>query len=443
MSRTEPVMTRRRAAREGASFVVASDPSEASVTAQEVAPVKASTDSRPSADSKHQEAKAARPPIWWSNAIAFCAIHLIAASAFAMSRPGWRPLVLFYLNWQLATLGITLGYHRLWSHRSYTAMLPLRVIYALCGTLGFQGSIKWWVVRHRLHHRFTDTDSDPYSADRGLFFSHMGWIFVKPHYPKLKLIDQRDLLSDPVVRFQHKYFVPLALSLGFILPAVVGKLWFDDAWLGALWGGFVARVAIWHCTFLINSLAHYIGDQFYATDISARGNFVLAVLTNGEGFHNYHHSFPSDYRNGIKALDWDPTKWIIHFLHRYTKLVPSIRQISTRDIDRARARVALSHSPMPGLNAALLGAEQSVALPRLTRVEAKRLYADRPVIVLDGYAVDVEHYMHEHPGGEGLLRAYSGARDATKTFATLNYHTAHARALVEDMRIAEIVDGQA
>ena len=99
-----------------------------------------------------------------------------------------------------------------------------------------------------MHHRYTDTDSDPYSAEKGLFFSHVGWIFVKPHYAKIKLIDQTDLTSDPVVRFQHKYFVPLAFALGFGLPAVAGKLWFNDAWMGFLWGGVIARIAVWHCT---------------------------------------------------------------------------------------------------------------------------------------------------------------------------------------------------
>lgn len=185
---------------------------------------------------------------------------------------------------------------------------------------------------------------------------------------------------------------------------------------------------------LINSLAHYIGDQFYSTDVSARGNFILAMLTNGEGFHNYHHAFPCDYRNGIKTLDWDPTKWIIHLLHKYTSLIPSIRKISPRDIDRARARVALAHSPLSVFAKTVTRDD----LPLLTVDQVSRLYKDKPVIILDGYLVDVGEYAAEHPGGEGLLLAHYGGRDATNKFAKLNNHTAHAKGLVEDMRVARI-----
>lgn len=381
-------------------------------------------------------AKAKASPVWWSNAILFCSIHVLACSAVLFRPVDWRPYFLCYLNWQLATLGITIGYHRLWSHRSFTARAPLRLALAIMGTMAFQGSIKWWVIRHRLHHRYTDTDSDPYSATRGLFHSHMGWIFVKPFYPKIKYIDQTDLNADPIVRFQHKYFQVLSISYGLILPAVVGKWWFDDAWMGLLWGGVVARIAIWHCTFLINSLAHYIGDQFYSTDVSARGNFVLAMLTNGEGFHNYHHAFPCDYRNGIKPLDWDPTKWIVYVLHRYTTLIPSIRKISAKDIDRARARVALAHSPLSAYTGAV---ETKADLPRLTKRQIEDRYKDKPVVIIEGYLVDVGSYAEEHPGGEGLFRAHYGGRDASKGFHKLNHHTAHARSLMEDLRIAEVV----
>src|SRR5271154_5212669 len=106
---------------------------------------------------------------------------------------------------------------------------------------------RWWVLRHRLHHRFTDTDSDPYSADKGLFYSHVGWIFVKEKYPALKLVDRSDLDRDPVVRFQHRWFVPMALSGGLLLPVLIGKYWIGSWKEGILWGGFVARIGIWHC----------------------------------------------------------------------------------------------------------------------------------------------------------------------------------------------------
>jgi stearoyl-CoA desaturase (delta-9 desaturase) len=109
------------------------------------------------------------------------------------------------------------------------------------------------VLRHRLHHRYTDTDSDPYSANKGLLWSHVGWIFVKEEYPALRLVDKGDLDSDPVVRFQHRWFILLALSGGLLVPALLGKYWIGNWQEGILWGGFVSRIAIWHCTYFPSS----------------------------------------------------------------------------------------------------------------------------------------------------------------------------------------------
>ncbi|SCV67904.1 BQ2448_5515 [Microbotryum intermedium] len=286
-------------------------------------------------------------PIWWSNAIFFVSMHVLALVGATYLSPWhqlrtqtlWRVRAeLCIISWQLATFGITIGYHRLWSHRSFTAAFPLRVVLAGMGCLGFQGSIKWWVLRHRLHHRFTDTESDPYNAKQGLYHSHMGWIFRKPTYPRISLIDKKDLDGDPVVRFQHKYYIPLTLFLSLVMPTLIGWTW-GDAMGGYIWGGVIARIMIQHATFCINSLAHYLGDQAYSEDVTARGNFVLALFTGGEANHNYHHAFPRDYRNGPRVFDWDPSKWIIWGLHFFTPWVPKMHQTPEAEILRAKAHV--------------------------------------------------------------------------------------------------------
>ena len=171
------------------------------------------------------------------------------------------------------------------------------------------------VLRHRIHHRFTDTEDDPYTIKKGFFHSHMGWIFVKPHYKRMKLIDASDLDADWVVAFQHKYYLPLAFAIGFIFPTLVGSLVLPGSSadvLGALlYGGFVSRLFIWHSTFCINSLAHWIGEREFDPKITAAGGLLVSLLTNGEGYHNFHHAYPNDYRNGIRWYDFDPTKWLI------------------------------------------------------------------------------------------------------------------------------------
>ena len=110
--------------------------------------------------------------------------------------------------------------------------------------------LRWWVLRHRLHHRYTDTESDPYSANRGLIYSHVGWIFVQQDYPSMKWVDKSDLNNDPVVKFQHRWFIPLALCGGLLFPAIIGQCWIGSWEEGLLWSGVIARIAIWHCTFV-------------------------------------------------------------------------------------------------------------------------------------------------------------------------------------------------
>ncbi|WVQ63466.1 uncharacterized protein L199_001619 [Kwoniella botswanensis] len=360
--------------------------------------------------------------IWWSNGIFFVSIHLFALigaiylSPLASIDP--KTAVLCFISWQLASFGITIGYHRLWSHRAFTATAPLRIVLAWMGSMGFQGSIKWWVLRHRLHHRFTDSNlHDPYSASKGLWFSHCGWIFRKPSYPRMKSIERGDLEADPVVRFQHKHYVPIALFSGLILPALIAHWGWDD-WLGGLvWGGAIARLLIWHTTFCINSLAHWTGLQPYTEEVTARGNYLLAVLTSGEGNHNFHHAFPKDFRNGPHPADWDPSKWFIWVLHKYTSLVPTIARTPESAVRKARARVYMAQADR--LTEALPPHEMvrpTNDLPVWSRAEVRKRHGEyvkeehgvrrRVLVLLEGCVVDVGGYLEDHPGGNDLLLSH-------------------------------------
>ncbi|KAJ3203769.1 hypothetical protein HDU67_009938, partial [Dinochytrium kinnereticum] len=225
--------------------------------------------------------------VWWINGAFVIVSHIAALASLLLYTPKWQTWVLTGICIQLSTMGITMGYHRLWSHKSFKAGIFLRTALAAMGTLAFQGSIKWWVLRHRLHHRYTDDPvHDPYSASKGFWFSHMGWIFEKPLYTRMKLVDASDLNADAIVRFQHRHYPYLALFSGFVIPTIIGAYWGDA--LGAyLYAGFITRVVVWHLTFCINSFAHWIGEQNFSTEMSARGTLLLAMLTNGEGYHNF------------------------------------------------------------------------------------------------------------------------------------------------------------
>ncbi|GAA94643.1 hypothetical protein E5Q_01296 [Mixia osmundae IAM 14324] len=413
-------------------------------------------------------------PIWWANCILFWGLHLFALVGILVLSPVWelklKTAMLCFFSWQLAIYGITMGYHRLWSHKAYEARLPLRIVLAGMGCLGFQGSIRWWVLRHRLHHRWTDSDDDPYDAQKGLFFSHMGWIFRKPSYPKMPLIERRDLDSDPVVRFQHKYYLPLTLFFGLALPTLLGASW-GDAMGGYIYGGVLARIMIWHTTFLINSFAHYIGEQNYSEEVTARTTLILAILTAGEGNHDYHHAFPKDFRNGPGIADYDPTKWVIWMLHRFTSLVPVIYATPEHEILEARAHVLHSKaSRLQDLSSdseapnSRIPSDDSLPIWRVDEVteHVRLLTADkmargslkRPlVIIVDSYALDVASYASLHPGGFAVLRSHAikgrdlelpGDRgrymDASKAFhGGLNDHQWSAREKAKTFRIARVV----
>jgi stearoyl-CoA desaturase (Delta-9 desaturase) len=252
-------------------------------------------------------------PVWYTVALIVTFIHIVSLLSLLYYTPARNTVWLVIFTWIYGGLGITMGYHRLWSHRAYQAHIGVRWVLAIGGVMGFQGSIKWWSLRHRLHHRYTDTVHDPYDATRGFWYSHMGWLFERPEYTRMKWIDKSDLDADPVVRFQHKNFPLMSMILGFVFPTILGLMW-GDALGGFLYGGYVSRIIIWHATWFINSLAHAWGEQEFSTENTSRGNLILALLTFGEGHHNFHHEFPRDYRNGIRFDDYDPTKWVIAFL---------------------------------------------------------------------------------------------------------------------------------
>ena len=210
-------------------------------------------------------------------------------------------------------LSVTAGYHRLAAHRSYLAIWPVRFFFVLFGAAAFEGSILEWATDHRNHHRYTDTDQDPYSIKRGFWYAHIGWLFTLDP-SKRDFSNVQDLFIDPIYRFQHRFFPIIAAIMGLGLPMAIGALWGDP--LGGLIISGALRITFLHqLTFFINSLCHMFGKQTYKCS-SARDNWVTALLTFGEGFHNFHHQFPIDYRNGVRFFHFDPTKWLIYLLSR-------------------------------------------------------------------------------------------------------------------------------
>jgi len=226
----------------------------------------------------------------------------------------WAAVVLAVVLLWAGGLSITAGYHRLWSHRTYSAHWTARLFFMLFGAMSMQNSILIWSSQHRTHHRFVDdVDKDPYSARRGFWFSHMGWILRDYPSGKNDFSNARDLERDPMVMFQHRYYLPLTLFMNIAFPMLLGWA-VGDVWGVFLLAGLLRLVINHHSTWFINSLAHLWGSQPYTDENTARDNGALAFLTFGEGYHNFHHIFQNDYRNGIRWWQWDPTKWLINGL---------------------------------------------------------------------------------------------------------------------------------
>jgi stearoyl-CoA desaturase (Delta-9 desaturase) len=231
-------------------------------------------------------------------------------------------------------LSITCGYHRLFSHATYQAHPALKVIFLLFGAMALQNSALVWSASHRVHHRFIDDpERDPYCARRGFWFSHIGWMLrnYPSGDPDLRYV--RELQSDPLVAFQHRHYLALALGMNLGLPILMG--WAIGDIIGtALLAGVLRLVISHHLTFCINSLAHIIGVRPYTTENTARDNGVVALLTFGEGYHNFHHMFAHDYRNGVRWWQWDPSKWLISAL-QWAGLAKNLKRVPWFKIQRA------------------------------------------------------------------------------------------------------------
>lgn len=234
------------------------------------------------------------------------------AWAYGFTKLDW---IMFALLYMASGLGITVGYHRLISHRSFDCPNWVKACFLIAGGWALENSALRWCSDHIRHHARCDQEEDPYNALKGFWHSHCGWIFIKSPYRDEKY--ETKLRKDPLIMWQHKYYVPIMLS-GLLLPFVVGLA--HGGWIGGLSCFLLAGVCrtflVLNSTFCINSICHLWGSQPHGTDDSSRDSWWISLLTFGEGYHNYHHAHLRDYRNGPKWYNFDPSKWLIFTLSK-------------------------------------------------------------------------------------------------------------------------------
>ncbi|QIV95547.1 stearoyl-CoA desaturase (delta-9 desaturase) [Allofrancisella inopinata] len=263
-------------------------------------------------------------------------------------------LIVFYC---LTGVSITMGYHRLWSHKTYKANKLVSYFLLIFGTAALQNSVLQWASDHRKHHKDVDDPvKDPYAATRGFWYSHFGWLLRYNTHDVQEIKGVNDLMKDKALVFQHKHYTILAILTCFGLPVLYG-MFTGRILASVLMGGFLRVVLVHHATFCINSLAHTIGKRPYSTKNTARDSFITAIVTGGEGYHNYHHAFAGDYRNGIRFFDFDPSKWFIAGLAKIGWCY-DLKKTPKHLVEIAKAKVKLEETLKRKNNASQLGIEE-------------------------------------------------------------------------------------
>ncbi len=268
--------------------------------------------------------------------IALLVCYLVFSNNYSTSHIGL--ISIFGLVFAVLTnLSITMGYHRLFAHKSYEAHPVLEAILLFISAGAFQGSCLKWSSDHRIHHRFEDTDKDPYSINKGFWYAHMGWM-MKNESVNIP-INAPDLAKNKLVKLQHDYYIFWAIGVGYILPLVVGFA-LGNAFLGLVIAGGLRIFLTQQSTFFVNSLSHTFGKTPYSMEKTAKDSLIVSILTHGEGYHNFHHKFQLDYRNGIRWYHWDPTKWSIQ-LAALTGLARKLKTVQFSEILKARLQVEI------------------------------------------------------------------------------------------------------
>lgn len=252
-------------------------------------------------------------------------LGLIAAIVLAWGKVvGWTDIVLMLAFYAFTILGVTIGYHRMFTHKALQAGGVVRFIVGLGGSMSGQGPLLEWCAIHRLHHKHSDREGDPHSPHlhdggiggmfKGMLHAHFGWLFTRG--PATSPTVVADLLEDPVLRFVDRLFW-LWMLLGWIIPGIIGGL-ISRSWMGALtgflWGGLVRTFLLHHVTWSINSVCHVWGARPFRTPDHSRNNAIFGLLAFGEGWHNNHHAFPTSARHGLRWWQFDLTYIVIRGL---------------------------------------------------------------------------------------------------------------------------------
>lgn len=314
--------------------------------------------------------------IIYPSAIPFVLVHL-ACFAAIWTGITWQAVALGIGLYWLRIFGIGAGYHRYFAHRAYSTSRAFQLVLAVLSQSTAQKSVLWWAAKHRHHHLHSDTELDIHSPrHKGFFYSHVGWIFARRH-DATDFVKVADLARYPELMWLHKYELVPAVGLALLCFLIGG-------WPGLVVGFFWSTVCVYHATFCINSLAHVRGTKRYVTGDDSRNNWLLALITMGEGWHNNHHAYQSSVRQGFRWWEFDPTFYILKALS-WTGLIwdlkmppPAVvrneQKLGARIINRAAQQLAARFDTdriALAVAAALEGSQLSALQARLATTQSR------------------------------------------------------------------------
>ncbi|KAJ2483646.1 hypothetical protein IWW56_000210 [Coemansia sp. RSA 2131] len=376
---------------------------------------------------------------YWPFAVGILGAEAVAIYAVLFVKLQMRTGVFMVLYGILSGLCITAGYHRLWAHRAYRASRPLELFLAIFGTSSIQGSIIWWVQNHRLHHRYTDTERDPYNIKRGFWYAHHGWILFRRKEEDLGYAEMSDLHANKIVVWQYNYYFFITAMTSLVLPTIFCGYFFND-WMGGFFWAAVARlVGVQQVTFCVNSVAHTFGTQPYSDEQTPRDNWITGIITLGEGYHNFHHAFPNDYRNGVRWYDIDLTKWVLFGLEQL-KLAFDLKRFPRNEIMKGRAAMKLKNAQKFAKRVDYGTSIDDLAMFTESEFVAEVNERGKKWLVIEGFIYDVEKFIKMHPGGPWLIMSGIG-KDMTNAFngGVYNHHYSARNLMNSTMRVGRIV----
>ncbi|PHH92696.1 hypothetical protein CDD83_5933 [Cordyceps sp. RAO-2017] len=377
--------------------------------------------------------------IQWTNVVFDVLVPLCGLISAFWVRLQWRTLVFSVVYYLASMLGITAGYHRLWSHTSYRAEWPVQLFLAFTGAAAIQGPIRTWARVHRVHHRYTDSDKDPHSINKGFFFAHMGWLILKGNDEGLENIDISDLDANPIVAWQFRNFATIAIFSAFLFPMLFAGLSWGDYCGGLIYAGALRGFVVQQLTFCVNSIAHYVGEQPFDDRLSPRNNTLLAAFTLGEGYHNFHHEFPADYRHSHEWRLFDTTAWIIRFW-KYLEIASDLKQFRANEVEKSRLQQC--QKTLEKRQSQIDWGRPLALLPIVEWDEyIEEAKNGRCIMVIAGIVHDVTTFVTKHPGGKRIISTGIG-KDATAMFNGGVYcHSNAAHNMLVRMRVGVIRGG--